>query len=106
MNVKAANMVRFVWGWEQYRFKPPPYLTISLMLDGSVDILDVIDTNSSRPQIVKPEAGFNEISTTVIVFNLQWHTKSPEPPLYIPHPPFCSLSVGKDRPRVGHHMLA
>jgi hypothetical protein len=81
MNVKAANTVWFVRGWEQDLFEALPHPAFPIVLCWSINILDVIDTHSTRPQVVEPEAGLDEISTAISVFDLERHPKSPKPPL-------------------------
>jgi len=61
--------------------------------NGDIDILDLIDTNQSRPQVVKPKTRLDEVCPLVHVLCPQWYPKPSKAPLEFAHTPFCSLAI-------------
>ena len=95
LDVKPTNMVMPLSVSEQNTLKTLPHsLCQTLVLNGVIDVLDMINSNRSCSQIVESKACFDEVCSLVHILGFQRYLKSPKTPLEFMHPPFCSLTIG------------
>ena len=93
--MKPADTVKLSLVGKQDVLEPLPHPCTHIFTpDGNIDILDLINTNKSCPQVVKPKARFEEVRSLVKVLCPQWYPKPPEAALEFAHTPFCSLTIG------------
>ena len=82
LDVESANTVVLLLVSEQDMFKTFPHLiTTIFMPNGDVHILDVIDPDQPRAQIVETETCLNEVCTLIHVLNPQGNPQPPKTPL-------------------------
>ena len=97
LDVECANAVVLPLVSKQYTFKSFPHpIATTFTPDWNIHVLDLVDPNQSRAQIVETEACLKEVCMLIHILNPQGYPQPSKTPLQLPHTPFSGLAVGKD----------